>query len=413
MSESDTVTARADLDVLEALQADAPKLVHLENLLDRYNVFETIGFDKDEEMHSNFLALLFNPKRNDGLGDQFLKEVLREALANAHRTLPSSMSEGFDKVFENLDDMDLRQTNVQREHRDIDILLTSETHKLAVIIENKVLSTEHSRQLDKYVRIVRYSHPDWDILKIYLTPKGAAPSHKEYVSFSYAAICNIVDCIVKNRDSALDSDIQVSMEHYAEMVRRRILGDPEIVKLSQQIYWKHKRALDLIHKHRPDFRAQTRPIVEELIRGQREHPELEQESSSLDTIRFAVKDWDEKPKLRTAEGWTSTKRILLFIVYNRPISLDLHLYMGPGPDLIRQKIINIAGENPEVLLMPSNAKPKWISIYHRPLLKQEAYQELDDEQRKQKIHRQWEAFLDKDLPQIEAALKKQTWIWDQ
>jgi hypothetical protein len=31
-------------------------------------------------------------------------------------------------------------------------------------------------------------------------------------------------------------------------------------------------------------------------------------------------------------------------------------------------------------------------------------------QKQQEIHRQWSEFLDNDLPQIEAAVRKETWI---
>ncbi len=65
-----------DLGALKALRADAPELERIEALLDRFNVFEAIGFDKDELMHSNFLAFLLGPKRNDGLNDRFLKKML-------------------------------------------------------------------------------------------------------------------------------------------------------------------------------------------------------------------------------------------------------------------------------------------------------------------------------------------------
>ena len=60
---------QADLEALEALQADASELERIEELLDRFNVFEAIGFVDNEVMHSNFLAFLFDPKRNDGLKD--------------------------------------------------------------------------------------------------------------------------------------------------------------------------------------------------------------------------------------------------------------------------------------------------------------------------------------------------------
>jgi len=39
------------------------------------------------------------------------------------------------------------------------------------------------------------------------------------------------------------------------------------------------------------------------------------------------------------------------------------------------------------------------------------YLNAADEEREEKIRRQWDAFLDKDLPPIDAALKKEEWIW--
>jgi len=64
MSESETVSAKADFEAIKALRADASELERIEGLLDWFNVFETIpGFDKDEVMHSNFLASLLDPTR--------------------------------------------------------------------------------------------------------------------------------------------------------------------------------------------------------------------------------------------------------------------------------------------------------------------------------------------------------------
>ncbi len=44
MSEPYAAPSQADLDALKALEADAPELERLEDLLDRFNVFEAIGF---------------------------------------------------------------------------------------------------------------------------------------------------------------------------------------------------------------------------------------------------------------------------------------------------------------------------------------------------------------------------------
>ncbi len=65
-----------NLEVLRALQADAQELECIKSLLDRFNMFETIGFVNQELMHSNFLASLLDPRQNHGLGDAFLEEDL-------------------------------------------------------------------------------------------------------------------------------------------------------------------------------------------------------------------------------------------------------------------------------------------------------------------------------------------------
>ena len=49
MSESRPTSTEADRQALRALQRDAHELEHIENLLDRFNVFEAIGFVTDVE----------------------------------------------------------------------------------------------------------------------------------------------------------------------------------------------------------------------------------------------------------------------------------------------------------------------------------------------------------------------------
>jgi len=128
MSESHAASTQSDLDALVALQADASELERLEGLLGRFNAFEaTVGFDKDEAMHSDLLASLLDPKRTGVLGERLIRELLRETL-----------DAGLDRVRENLDGMDFGNTLVRREHQFIDVLLTNEDHRLAVIIENKI-----------------------------------------------------------------------------------------------------------------------------------------------------------------------------------------------------------------------------------------------------------------------------------
>ncbi len=47
-----------DLEALRALQADASELQRMQDLLNRFNVFQTIGFVDQELMHLRFLFSL-------------------------------------------------------------------------------------------------------------------------------------------------------------------------------------------------------------------------------------------------------------------------------------------------------------------------------------------------------------------
>ncbi len=410
---TEPTSTQADFEALKALEADAPELERIESLLDRFNVFELVGFVNNELTHSDFLAFLLDPKRNDGLGDLFIKGVLRETLTLAQKTLPPLVFGGLDRVLENLDGMDLSQTLVRREDYDIDILLTNEDYKLAVIIENKIGATEGHGQLVKYDSYVRHIYPRWDLLKIYLTPHGDAPSHNEYVPFHYGGLCSIMDRILKDGGLTLSPDVKVFMEHYAAMVRRRIVGDTEIVELCERLYLKHKPAFDLVYKHRPDVQADIRDLLLDLI-GQK--PKLALDHYTKDGIKFGVRDWDT-PVLLTAEKFTASGRILLFQFWNAPNVLNLDLWVGAGPEEIRQKLLEMIRLNaPDTFMKPPDSGALVyrhpILIYRHPILKPETYNELDRKQREEEIRGHWNAFLDRDLPRIEAALRAQEWIWE-
>jgi hypothetical protein len=147
MSESETASTESDFEALEALQEDASELERIQNLLDQFNMFETISFIGQEVMHSRFLAFLLDPKQNHGLGDVLLRKMLEKAsaISNAASVL---------KVFEDIGSRNMEQTSVQTEvYTDdgrIDILLLNEIEKWAMIIENKVWTIEHSDHLNRH-----------------------------------------------------------------------------------------------------------------------------------------------------------------------------------------------------------------------------------------------------------------------
>ena len=147
MGESEAASTESDFEALKAPQEDASELERIHNLLDQFNMFETIGFIGQEVMHSRFLAFLLDPKQNHGLGDVLLRKMLEKAsaISNAASVL---------KVFEDIGSRNTEQTSVQTEvYTDdgrIDILLLNEIEKWAMIIENKVWTIEHSDHLNRH-----------------------------------------------------------------------------------------------------------------------------------------------------------------------------------------------------------------------------------------------------------------------
>jgi len=148
-----------------------PKFATPETLLDEFNIFEVLGAVRVELRHSEFLAFLMDPQQSHGLGDDFVKKFLQKALVGVDQSgLPVS---AIDLDIWSLDDLEIR-----REWQNIDILLISENNKFVVLIENKIWSSEHSNQLQRYYQIVTHAFPDWKILSLYLNPEGLHPSNE-------------------------------------------------------------------------------------------------------------------------------------------------------------------------------------------------------------------------------------------
>ena len=118
------------------------------------------------------------------------------------------------------------------------------------------------------------------------------------------------------------------------------------------------------------------------------------------------------PGLLSAEGYTQSNRILMFEVHNNRSGLDVHLFIGPGPDSVRQRLLDMARANPDVFLMPRSTSGPYVPIYSVSLLEPGAYETLDKEGRESELRRQWGAFLDEHLPRIEDALEREAWIWE-
>lgn len=106
-----------------------------------------------------------------------------------------------------------------------------------------------------------------------------------------------------------------------------------------------------------------------------------------------------------------------FVFHNQPRGgsgeLTLFLEMGSGDESVRRKLFEMGQKNEKLfnyLIDPdTNDTPK---LYRRTFLHSRFFEEATDEVREEEIRRHWTEFIDKDLPCIEAALERESWVWE-
>jgi hypothetical protein len=76
----------SDLKALENFIVGNVELEKLEAMLDRFNIFEAVGMERQEIRHSKFLAFLLDPNESHRMGDAFVKRLLQRAVMDSPRT---------------------------------------------------------------------------------------------------------------------------------------------------------------------------------------------------------------------------------------------------------------------------------------------------------------------------------------
>ena len=229
---------RDDVRALHALLTDCgtqnSTIGQLAARIERFNLFEALGITNRELSHSNFLAFLLDPRRNHGLGDAFLTSFLRTVFASTRRGPWSTP----------VPDVDPRratfpEVSVQREYRNIDLLVRDDTRQMAVIIENKIWSGLQDKQLERYYAIVKNTFQYPYTLGVYLTPTGVDPTCRHFVAMSYAEVGAILAGVVATTPHIRHTDVGVVIRHYADLLGRHIVNQSDIADLCRSIDREH------------------------------------------------------------------------------------------------------------------------------------------------------------------------------
>ncbi len=405
------VSTTDEAALLSAFVVNNQTLEQLETLLAQFNIFEAVGMTRQEIRHSHFLAFLLDPAQNHGLGAVFLKQWLKNVLIDADSPPVSPVD---------IDTADMRQVDVRREWRHIDILVHDPENKLVCLIENKIDSGEHSNQLKRYHTIVHNEFPTCRLIPIFLSPDGDTPSHPAFIPTTYDTIADILENVGAAYRSTIGPDVATLITHYITMLRRHIVSDSEIAELCRKIYRQHQQALDLIFEHRPDLQSDIAAHLATFVErdfarhrlklfwmGHKRYfqfypPEWEQLPEALQDTPVADDEYDDLP--------------LLFEMRNEPDQLVLrlcitqHFYDPPYPEPVCQRLLDTAQAQPTVFRRPDpKLRKRWTWLYQNHFLSAKDYEGADIESLAEKIEAKWQKFLDKDLPKIRAQIDTIDW----
>ena len=272
----------------------------------KFNLFDVLKISKTEIRHSNMLAWLINPNENHGLGDSVLNGFIQYGVVNG-----MAEEEVFDVLL-----MDLHEFEIRREWNNIDLLAISQKHGFVMCVENKIDSSEHDNQLEKYSKTIDRYFPGYKKMYIYLSSEGAESSNPElWCSMGYQ---NVIQIIEKAKAKyQLLPEVELLIKNYVETIRRVIVGDEKLARICAEIYAKHQKALDLIYENRPDKMSELAEIFRDWGKEKTNEGliKLNPDKCTKSYTRFTTEEMsDVLPEDGLLGGWNSNNHYFFEIV---------------------------------------------------------------------------------------------------
>ena len=289
------------LHALEAFEAD-PDLAHLGEMLTEFDALELLGVSRFEETHSDILAWLLDPRANHLMGDFFLRSFLLET--NAVTT-------------EQIRGKDWSNTEVRREWHNVvdgdigrlDILVLNVDNQFACAIENKVFSEEHSGQLTRYRKALELQHPTYHRTHVFLTRHGKlaelAEERKQWTPVDYRTLLRLVEKTLEHWGGRGAEGVMAFLRQYQNTLRSRIVPDTETRRIANNLYLRHRKAIDLIVDQKSAHIADLSRICREVTR-QKTNWKLIGEREKWELLGFVDPTWEKHCLLRT--GTTLSKQ---------------------------------------------------------------------------------------------------------
>jgi len=212
--------------------------------LNRFNPIKTMGLEQRELTHSNILCWLFDPQESHGLGDRFLKSFIAEALQGHEADHQPSALE--------ISHSNMMDAEVRREWFNIDILVLSEQKHWVFVIENKLRTTQHGEQLQRYMNYVKERFgKDYRYGGVFLTLSDEKPEDDRYAPIRYKVIGELIERLQKQDEHFFSPDVKTFIRHYLEIIEENTGTNKERSELEERarhLYAKHRKVIEFVVK---------------------------------------------------------------------------------------------------------------------------------------------------------------------
>ena len=185
LAEANPVVQLGDITKAIVTFSNSPEYRELDAFYQRKSNFEILGIHRNETRHSRFISWLLDPAESQGLGTYGLKKFLEvcviSRLESKQRIPPGVPLELIDELVVGTTEIEKAAVTTEKpldkgSRIDIHVNCLLARHRqgqkrLAILIENKVDSTEHDSQTSRYSKWLQEHSADQDFsLLVYLTP---------------------------------------------------------------------------------------------------------------------------------------------------------------------------------------------------------------------------------------------------
>lgn len=315
------------------------------------NIFRSLSIERREIRHSNFIAYILDPRESHGLGDVVIRKLLRDIFSDSKVVTRN--------IFD-ADGLDLRNIEIRREWRNIDVLIILDQD--IVVIENKVDAVDHADQLKKYQEIAKSAFPGKNIHYVYLTPTGNDPRDTEYgkiyINYSYEQLAEIIASILKLYGNRISQKICFYLSDYLMTVKRELLMNDELNELAVKVYKAHEAAFDFIIENKPDPAAILKPYF--LAAAQ--DAGFVEGSKNKGYVRFTTANLKENLPI-IGQGWPN-KEIFLFEIeyfWNKSSAI-FKACIAPSEDPIKECLHEVVKKSKHYKAPQGK---KWLVFYSK------------------------------------------------